>query len=88
MEHQANSFAGSKMQEEAGTDLDDLQRYRLADKHQREGERLLENAACELQELEESESVHLFHRQLDLLKRRLLNNPKAFQQIFMEEGKT
>ena len=86
MEHQANSFAGSKMQEEAGTDLDDLQRYRLADKHQREGERLLENAACELQELEESESVHLFHRQLDLLKRRLLNNPEAFQQIFMEEG--
>ena len=47
---------------------------------------MLENSACEMQELEESDPVQLFQRQVELLNRRLLNNPGAFQQIFMEEG--
>ena len=35
----------------------DLNRYHTADQLQKTGELMLENAACELQELEESDSV-------------------------------
>lgn len=62
-------------------------RYRLAEQKQHEAARMLDESACELKELSETEAVSIFKRQLGLLKLRLLNQPESFQQIFMEEGR-
>jgi len=83
MDYPENRLEGNIQQKNANLDLN---RFHTANQQQKTGELMLENAACELQELEESDSVQLFQRQVELLKRRLLNNPGAFQQIFMEEG--
>ena len=39
-----------------------------------------------LAELEHSEEVEIFHKQLDLLRRRLLADPQSFRQMFISEG--
>lgn len=40
----------------------------------------------QLAELERSQEVEIFHRQLDLLRRRLLADPQSFRQMFITEG--
>ena len=74
MDYPENRLEGNVQQKSSNLDLN---RYRTTDQQQKTGELMPENAACELQELEESDSVQLFQRQVELLKRRLLNNPGA-----------
>jgi glutamate synthase (NADPH/NADH) small chain len=45
-----------------------------------------EEATRELRELEHNESVELFQKQIDLLKRRLVSDPHFFQETFITEG--
>ncbi|MGO9174267.1 MAG: sulfide/dihydroorotate dehydrogenase-like FAD/NAD-binding protein [Rhodomicrobium sp.] len=45
-----------------------------------------EATQTQLQELERSEEVEVFHKQLDLLKRRLLADPQSFRQMFIAGG--
>jgi len=46
----------------------------------------LESTRSQVEVLERSESVESFHKQLDLLKRRLLNEPRAFRDMFISDG--
>ncbi len=65
----------------AGTEggREDLARYLQA-------RSTLESSRAELDALERSESVTGFHHQLDLLKRRLLSDPRAFREMFISDG--
>ena len=57
MDYPENRLEGNVQQKNNNLDLN---RYHTADQQQKTGELMLENAACELQELEESDSVQLF----------------------------
>lgn len=46
----------------------------------------LEATQARLAELENAEEVEIFHKQLDLLRRRLLADPQSFRQMFISEG--
>lgn len=48
--------------------------------------RTLEQTRSQLEELEQSEAVELFQKQLDLLKRRLLGDPKSLRSMFVADG--
>lgn len=58
---------------------DDLHRY-LDASH------TLADTQAEVETLERSEAVGTFHHQMELLQRRLLNDPQAFRDIFISEG--
>ncbi len=57
----------------------DLDRYR-------EVTTVLETTQNELEELETSEALHVFKKQLGLLRKRLLNDPKSLRQVFIDDG--
>jgi len=46
----------------------------------------LESTRTQVEVLERSESVESFNRQLDLLKRRLVSEPRAFRDMFITDG--
>jgi glutamate synthase (NADPH/NADH) small chain len=58
---------------------DDLHRYLQASD-------TLESSRAQVEVLEHSEPVEAFTHQLDLLKRRLLTDPRAFRELFIAEG--
>lgn len=58
---------------------DDVRRYVDA-------QSALDATLTEVTELESSESVEAFHTQLDLLKRRLIADPRAFREVFIADG--
>lgn len=58
---------------------DDLQQYLQASS-------TLESSRAAVEVLEHSEPVETFNHQLDLLKRRLLTDPRAFRDLFITEG--
>lgn len=58
---------------------DDLQHYLSASS-------ALENTRTQLDALEQTEAVETFHSQLALLRRRLLNEPQAFRDMFISDG--
>ena len=47
---------------------------------------VLENTLSQVEELEQTEAVESFHQQMELLKRRLQNDPKAFRDMFIADG--
>ena len=58
---------------------EDLARYR-------EVANVLETTEHEIEELEGTEAFQVFQKQLGLLQRRLLNDPKSLRQVFIEDG--
>jgi glutamate synthase (NADPH/NADH) small chain len=58
---------------------DDLKRYLDANQ-------LLENTRAQVDALEQSDAVGLFHQQLALLQRHLQDDPQAFREIFIADG--
>lgn len=58
---------------------DDLQRYLAASS-------TLETSQAQVEVLERSETVESFNHQLDLLKRRLTSEPRAFREMFISDG--
>ena len=46
----------------------------------------LETTQSRVDVLEHTEEVETFNSQLDLLKRRLINEPTAFRQMFIDDG--
>lgn len=58
---------------------DDLQRYR-------EASNALDATRSQVEALEQTPAVGTFNKQLDLLRRRLLNDPQAFRELFISEG--
>ena len=57
MDYPENRLEGNVQQKSTNLDLN---RYHTADQQQKTGELMLENAACELQGVEKSDSVQLF----------------------------
>jgi len=64
----------------------DVQRYYEASLEIKNNRHHLDDAAEALEELEHNASVELFQKQVDLLKKRLVNDPQFFQQTFITEG--
>jgi glutamate synthase (NADPH/NADH) small chain len=58
---------------------EDLQRYLAASS-------TLESSRAQVEVLERSESVESFNHQMDLLKRRLTSEPRAFRELFISDG--
>ncbi len=65
---------------------DDVARYYKANLDIESNRHYIEKTREQINELEQSESVELFQRQVALLQKRLLNDPKFFQQMFITEG--
>jgi glutamate synthase (NADPH/NADH) small chain len=58
---------------------DDLSRYLDASS-------ALASSRSQVEALEQSEAVADFHQQMELLRRRLLNEPQAFREMFINDG--
>ena len=65
---------------------DDVARYYQANLEIESNRHYIEKTREKITELEQSESVELFQKQVALLQNRLLNDPKFFQQMFITEG--
>ncbi len=57
----------------------DLERYRQVS-------HALESTQTEVEKLEHTEAFEVFQKQLELLRRRLLNSPQSLRQTFIEDG--
>ena len=65
---------------------DEVKRYYQAKMDNENNRHHLQENGKKITELEHSESLELFQKQLTLLQNRLLNNPEFFQPIFIDEG--
>lgn len=65
---------------------DDLQRYHLANQEIELSNQRAESVVQEIKTLANSKAVEVFQNQVDLLKKRLINDPRFFQQAFIEDG--
>jgi len=82
-QQQPANFSGNK---EQSYSHDDVARYYQANLEIESNRHYIEKTREKISELEQSESVELFQRQVALLQKRLLNDPKFFQQMFITEG--
>ena len=82
-QQQPANFSGNK---EQSYSHDDVARYYQANLEIESNRHYMEKTREQISELEQSESVELFQRQVALLQKRLLNDPKFFQQMFITEG--
>ncbi len=64
----------------------DVQHYYRANLEIESSRHRIEDAAQEIRALEHSEAVELFQKQVGLLQKRLVGDPKFFQQVFIDEG--
>jgi glutamate synthase (NADPH/NADH) small chain len=64
----------------------DVERYYQANLEIEYSRHHIDEARQSIRELEHSEAVGLFRKQIGLLQKRLVNDPQFFQQIFITEG--
>ena len=67
-------------------DKRDLEHYHQASRAIEDNRHRIEDTQKEIEELEHTEAVELFQKQISLLQKRLMNDPKFFQQMFITEG--
>jgi glutamate synthase (NADPH/NADH) small chain len=65
---------------------EDVQHYYRANLEIESSRHRIEDATQEIRALEHSEAVELFQKQVGLLQKRLVGDPKFFQQVFISEG--
>lgn len=65
---------------------EDVERYYQANMEIETSRHHIDDAREEIKELEHSEAVGLFQKQVGLLQKRLVNDPQFFQQVFITEG--
>jgi glutamate synthase (NADPH/NADH) small chain len=65
---------------------EDVERYYRANQEIENNRHHIEEAREQVAELEHSEAVELFKKQVGLLQKRLANDPQFFQQTFITEG--
>ena len=65
---------------------EDLNRYYRANQEIASTRHRMEDVNRELEQLEHSDAVELFQKQIALLQKRLVSNPGFFQQVFIDEG--
>ncbi|MCB1760756.1 MAG: sulfide/dihydroorotate dehydrogenase-like FAD/NAD-binding protein [Gammaproteobacteria bacterium] len=65
---------------------EDVRRYHLANLEIENDRHHIAEAQVQIKELEHREAVELFQKQVGLLQKRLVNDPKFFHQVFINEG--
>ncbi len=65
---------------------EDLEHYHLAHRAIEDNRHRIEDTEKEIEELKQTGAVELFQKQMALLQKRLMNDPKFFQQMFIAEG--
>jgi len=65
---------------------DDVTRYYQAGLEIESNRHHIKDSVEQITELEHSKSVELFQKQVAILQKRLVNDPKSFQQMFINEG--
>jgi glutamate synthase (NADPH/NADH) small chain len=71
---------------EQGYNDTDLDRYQQANLEIENNRHYIEETKGQIAELENSSAVGLFQKQVSLLQKHLLNDPKSFQQMFIDDG--
>ncbi len=64
----------------------DLEQYHQANRAIEDNRHRIEDTEKEIEELKQTGAVELFQKQIALLQKRLINDPKFFQQMFIAEG--
>ncbi len=82
-QQQPDNFTANKQQPYKH---DDVERYYQANLEIESNRHYIEETRQQITELEHSESVELFQKQVGLLQKRLLNDPQFFQEMFITEG--
>jgi glutamate synthase (NADPH/NADH) small chain len=67
-------------------DYQDVERYFQASLEIENNRHYVEESKQQIAELESSNAVELFQKQVDLLQKRLVSDPKFFQQMFINDG--
>ena len=65
---------------------ENVDRYFQANQEMEATRKHLDNASEAMQALESTDDVEVFQKQIDLLKRRLYEQPQFFHQVFITEG--
>ena len=65
---------------------EEVERYYRANLEIESNRHRIDDAREEIRELEHSESVELFQKQVGLLQKRLVDDPQFFNQLFISEG--
>lgn len=65
---------------------EDLERYYRANLEIESSRQRIQEARDELKELEHTEAVEIFQKQVALLQKRLVSDPRFFNQVFIQEG--
>jgi len=76
----------SESPQECPYNQEDLNRYYQANQEIASTRHRMEDVNREIEQLEQSDAVELFQKQIALLQKRLVNNPAFFQQVFIDEG--
>ena len=69
-----------------GYNQDMVRRFYQASVENEQNRRHVDEASSTLEQLEHDASVELFNKQVELLRKRLANDPQFFQQAFISEG--
>jgi glutamate synthase (NADPH/NADH) small chain len=78
--------ADAKLYPTSVYDREDLEHYQVANRAIETNRHRIEDSEREIEELAHTRAVELFQKQVALLQKRLLNDPKFFQQMFITEG--
>ncbi len=81
-----NSMSNPHQPQPSPYHREDLERYYQANLKVESERHRLEDASEEIKELEHSEAVEVFQKQVGLLRKRLVNDPEFFNQLFISEG--
>ena len=76
----------AKTNEEYSYNHNDVERYLQANLEVESNRHYVEKTREKIAELEHSESVELFQKQVALLQKRLVNDPHFFREMFIAEG--
>ena len=76
----------SSANEEYAHNYDDVERYLQANLEIENNRQYIENSEEQIADLKHSTAVDLFQKQVGLLQKRLVNDPKFFQEVFISEG--
>ena len=87
LDEPTQTSAGNASQE-CAYNQEDVARYYQASLEIKNNRHHIEDAREQVAELEHSEAVELFKKQVGLLQKRLANDPQFFQQTFITEGTT
>ncbi|MCK4833329.1 MAG: hypothetical protein KAT12_01090, partial [Gammaproteobacteria bacterium] len=85
-QHNEDQSRNDGAQNNKAYDNKDVERYLQANLEIESNRHHIADNEEQLAELEHSESVELFQKQVSLLQKHLVDDPKFFQQMFINDG--